>query len=117
MGLPKRTKTKTEHTGAKNGGGYWGERAEAKRVCSKHRRNNDKFEAEEGLQDYLNNYTREGIEKLRKDIEDQLAWDCYQAENEAARQGKPYNCTCPNVASWTDDQVLEYLGLKNEKER
>ncbi len=30
--------TKTEHTGAKNGGGYWGKRAEAKRRCRRLRR-------------------------------------------------------------------------------
>ena len=31
-------KLKTEHNGAKNGGGYWGPRAEAKRVSKKARR-------------------------------------------------------------------------------
>jgi len=30
--------TKTEHAGAKNGGGYWGKRAEAKRRCKRLRR-------------------------------------------------------------------------------
>ena len=30
--------TKTEHAGAKNGGGYWGKRAEAKRRCKQLRR-------------------------------------------------------------------------------
>jgi hypothetical protein len=29
---------KTEHAGAKNGGGYWGKRAEAKAVCKSLRR-------------------------------------------------------------------------------
>jgi hypothetical protein len=29
---------KTEHKGAKNGGGYWGKRAEAKRISNKIRR-------------------------------------------------------------------------------
>jgi hypothetical protein len=31
-------KIKTEHSGAKNGGGYWGPRAEAKKVSKKLRR-------------------------------------------------------------------------------
>jgi hypothetical protein len=30
--------TRTEHAGAKNGGGYWGKRAEAKRRCRRLRR-------------------------------------------------------------------------------
>jgi len=29
---------KTEHNGAKNGGGFWGKRAEAKRISNKIRR-------------------------------------------------------------------------------
>ena len=35
-------KTKTEHAGAKNGGGYWGTRAYAKLVSRKKRRVEDK---------------------------------------------------------------------------
>jgi hypothetical protein len=31
-------KTKTDHSGAKNGGGYWGKRAEAKQISKKLRR-------------------------------------------------------------------------------
>ena len=34
--------TKTEHAGAKNGGGYWGKRAEAKRRCRRLRRKEDR---------------------------------------------------------------------------
>ena len=33
---------KTEHAGPKNGGGYWGRRAEAKAVSKRRRRANDK---------------------------------------------------------------------------
>jgi hypothetical protein len=33
---------KTEHAGAKNGGGYWGTRADAKKGSKKARRANDK---------------------------------------------------------------------------
>ncbi|MBI3556557.1 MAG: lytic transglycosylase domain-containing protein [Deltaproteobacteria bacterium] len=44
MTLTKRSRVKTEHSGAKNGGGYWGSRAEAKRLSKKHRRENSKKE-------------------------------------------------------------------------
>lgn len=40
MSLGRRQKT--EHAGAKNGGGHWGDRVEAKRVSKKVRRANDK---------------------------------------------------------------------------
>ena len=33
---------RTEHAGAKNGGGYWGKRAEAKRRCRRLRRKEDR---------------------------------------------------------------------------
>jgi hypothetical protein len=33
---------KTEHSGAKNGGGHWGKRAEAKKKSKKQRREGDK---------------------------------------------------------------------------
>lgn len=39
---------KTEHAGAKNGGGYYGRRVEAKTNSKKKRRANDKREAREG---------------------------------------------------------------------
>jgi len=35
-------KVKTEHSGAKNGGGYWGTREEAKKISKKLRRANAK---------------------------------------------------------------------------
>lgn len=35
-------KTKTEHAGAKNGGGFWGKREEAKQVSRERRRQLDK---------------------------------------------------------------------------
>jgi hypothetical protein len=38
-------KMKTEHAGAKNGGGYWGLRAEAKSASKKRRRRSGKHEA------------------------------------------------------------------------
>ncbi len=41
MSLGKRKK-KSEHAGAKNGGGHWGTRNEAKRISKKVRRSNDK---------------------------------------------------------------------------
>lgn len=39
-------KIKTEKSGAKNGGGYWGPREEAKMSSKKTRRKNDKNEIE-----------------------------------------------------------------------
>lgn len=33
---------KTEHNGAKNGGGFWGKRVVAKRLCARLRRQNDR---------------------------------------------------------------------------
>jgi hypothetical protein len=44
------TEIKTEHAGAKNGGGYWGERVEAKKVSKRKRRENDKRAVREELQ-------------------------------------------------------------------
>ena len=40
-------KLKTEHAGAKNGGGYWGKRADAKRMSSHMRRRHDRIEVQE----------------------------------------------------------------------
>jgi hypothetical protein len=40
---------KTEHAGAKNRGGYWGKREEAKRVSKRQRRKNDKRAVREEL--------------------------------------------------------------------
>jgi phage gp46-like protein len=42
-----RSKVKTEHGGAKNGGGYWGPRTEAKKVSKKLRRLRAKKEIRE----------------------------------------------------------------------
>lgn len=42
--MPTSKKIKTEHTGAKNGGGYWGKREEAKKISQKLRRENGKKE-------------------------------------------------------------------------
>lgn len=59
----------------------------------------------------LEEYSSEDISEMRFEIEQQLAWDCYQRESEAARESKPYNCSCPDIYSWSDEKVLEYLGL------
>jgi hypothetical protein len=42
-------KTKTEHGGAKNGGGHWGKREEAKKNSRKLRRRNEKNELKNKL--------------------------------------------------------------------
>jgi hypothetical protein len=43
---------KTEHAGAKNGGGFWGTRADAKQVSNKLRRDCAKAETSEGMEDH-----------------------------------------------------------------
>jgi hypothetical protein len=40
--MSKKLRVKIEHAGAKNGGGYWGLREEAKRESKKLRRRTDK---------------------------------------------------------------------------
>lgn len=45
-------KLKTEHAGAKNGGGYWGLRTDAKRMSRHVRRYRDHLEEREGEEDY-----------------------------------------------------------------
>jgi hypothetical protein len=48
--MTTRSRTKTEHAGAKNGGGYWGKREDAKRVSNKKRREDGKSEVGEQVQ-------------------------------------------------------------------
>jgi len=43
---------KTEHTGAKNRGGYWGLRVEAKSRSNKYRRRADRATADKGLAEH-----------------------------------------------------------------
>lgn len=43
--------TKTEHAGAKNGGGHWGKREEAKKLSKKSRRKNSKKEIQKQIKD------------------------------------------------------------------
>lgn len=44
MGI-KQQRIKSEHAGAKNGGGFWGSRKEAKQISKRVRRQNDVREA------------------------------------------------------------------------
>ena len=44
---------RTEHAGAKNGGGYWGKRAEEKRRCRRLRRKEDRNKLLEQLEDLV----------------------------------------------------------------
>lgn len=43
---------KTEHSGGKNGGGFWGTREEAKTISKRRRRINEKEELENELKKY-----------------------------------------------------------------
>ena len=56
-------------------------------------------------------FTPEEISEFRWEIESQLSHDCYVRECEAVRTSQPFNCECPNVSSWSDEEVLKYLGL------
>ena len=49
IGRRKEVNIKTEHTGAKNGGGHWGTRKEAKKLSSRIRRINAKSEIKQQL--------------------------------------------------------------------
>ena len=56
---------KTEHVGAKNGGGYWGKRAEAKRRCRRLRRKEDRTSVRRGVGES----GRETIEYIHLDFQ------------------------------------------------
>ena len=47
--MGQKKKTKTEHSGAKNGGGHFGKREEAKQISKKLRRVNEKQEIRQYL--------------------------------------------------------------------
>jgi len=47
---------KTEHAGAKNGGGYWGKRDEAKALSKKIRRAQSRQMEESGAAEYLSSH-------------------------------------------------------------
>ncbi len=53
MSLGKGCKTKKEHSGAKNRGGFWGYREDAKKVSKKIRRQNDRAEVSEQFIDLI----------------------------------------------------------------
>lgn len=62
---------RTEHTGAKNGGGYWGLRIAAKQGSSKARRQNSRHEIEEALME--EDATKGSFESRDDPVEDE--WD------------------------------------------
>ena len=62
--MPK-SKTKTEHCGGKNGGGFWGTREEAKSVSKSLRRRNDKRAIKEQCKNTTNqNVSYKKIQKI-----------------------------------------------------
>jgi len=67
---------KTEHTGAKNGGGYWGKRADAKERCSSLRRLNSRREVLEALRDIMGWEALDHQIMMEKEIQE--AWGCYK---------------------------------------
>jgi hypothetical protein len=64
-----RDKLKTEHNGAKNGGGYWGRRVEAKAESRHRRRLNDRFEIENYFKE--NSESESSSDSTFKKIQDQ----------------------------------------------
>lgn len=55
---------KTEHNGAKNGGGFYGTRLEAKTSSNVGRRHNDRRHCDEGLREHMDSENE--IKKIRK---------------------------------------------------
>lgn len=49
--MTTRPRIKTQHAGAKNGGGHWGTRVEAKAESRVKRRHDDRAEVEERVED------------------------------------------------------------------
>lgn len=49
------------------------------------------------------------LRQLRWDVEIKLASECYQAQRESEKQGKPFVCKCPNPDEWSREECEEYL--------
>ena len=56
-------------------------------------------------------YMKYDIKELKFDIEMIFASACCDAEDAAKESGEEYKCTCPDPYSWTDEEVLAFLGL------
>ena len=54
------------------------------------------------------------IDDLKYDIEIKMAGDCYSKEKKAVKSGKPFKCTCSDPYSWSDKEVLEWHGIKDD---
>jgi hypothetical protein len=59
-----RDKLNTEHSGGKDGGGFWGKRVEAKETSDHVRRVHDKITADKGYDEYLENEERDSDEEF-----------------------------------------------------
>ena len=68
------------------------------------------------LEEYKDMKEEDELKELAEKAEMQMAYDCYHAEVEAARNGKPYNCTCEDPFKWSKKQLYEYFGYIYEEE-
>ena len=48
------------------------------------------------------------INKMKSDIEQGLAWACYQRELTSKLERREYKCTCSDPYTWTDEEIIEY---------
>ena len=78
-----------------------------RKFFNKTERQRGKKECEEGLLDS----SKQNISELRHQIEMKLSYDCYNKEVYATIKKQPFNCTCPNIYSWSDEEVLKWHGL------
>lgn len=69
------------------------------------------------LEEYENMKDEDELKELAQKAEMQMAHDCYMAETKAAREGKPYNCTCEDPFKWTKKQLYDYFGYDYEKKQ
>jgi len=93
-------KTKTEHSGAKNGGGFWGSREEAKTISKSLRRSNDKEEVKEQLDGF------EDDKESKKSISKE-AQILVQKGLEASRR-------CGGRSAYSRDGGAEPISYKNQ---
>ena len=63
--MTTRSRIKTEHAGAKNGGGYYGRRAEAKTESGIRRRHDDRVAVEEELESIRDDSWTDGTDGRR----------------------------------------------------
>jgi len=54
------------------------------------------------------------ISDLREELEIRMAMDCYSAEVDSQTKGIPFECKCVDPWKLTQEQLLHYLGIKDD---